>query len=189
MSVLCSCTAFTPRLDLPDRSLPLEWSARYAALTDWQRYSLSARVSVTRGDERVTARLSWRQRDGRSELALSSPLGIGGMDLVVDNTLEQSLSEALGVDVPVKSLKYWLLGVPDPMLPIETLVFGDTVAEGIPNQDGAVLPSLITQAGWQIELRRYMPVPRTRLVLPSRIDLRRDGFEVRVVVDAWGGEI
>lgn len=188
-ALLCSCAALTPGLDLPDRSLPLDWSARAATLASWQQYSLRGRISVTRGDEVLTARLSWWQRASRSELRISSPLGVGGVDLVVDGALEQNLSEALGVDVPLKSLKYWLLGIPDPDLPIEALVFGhgevtEMAREAVP-QD---LPRRFQQAGWLIQYRRYALVPDTRLILPSRVDLQRDLLEVRVFVEAWGSE-
>lgn len=135
----------------------------------------------------MTARLSWRQRGARSELSLSSPLGVGGVDIELDDELGDKLEQALGIEVPEKSLKYWLLGVPDPGLPVEGLSFEgqDLATQGL--SDEQRLPRLLQQAGWQIEFRRYSAVPRTDLVMPSRIDLRRDGLEVRVVVDAWGG--
>lgn len=176
--LLGSCAAFRPGFDLPTRSLPVEWSARAVELAAWSEYSLRARVSVSRADEAMTARLAWLQREGRSELKLSSPLGVGGLEMTVDEGLEQTLGEALGIEVPLKSLRYWLLGIPDPAMPVETLEF----AEG----SAASLPTVLQQAGWRVEFRRYAPVPATRFSLPSRLDLQRDELEVRVFIEAWG---
>jgi outer membrane lipoprotein LolB len=179
--LLASCAAWTPRLDLPARSLPVEWPARAAELARWSQYSLRARVSVSRAEDVLTARLGWLQRSGRSELKLSSPLGVGGLEMTVDEGLEQTLGEALGVEVPLKSLRYWLLGIPDPTVPIEALEFGDDPAGS--------LPRVLRQAGWRVEFRRYAPVPSTGLVLPSRLDLQRDALEVRVFIEVWGSTI
>ena len=176
--LLGSCAAFRPGLDLPVRSLPVEWPARAAELAGWGEYSLRARVSVSRADEAMTARLAWLQRAGRSELKLSSPLGVGGLEMTVDEGLEQTLGEALGIEVPLKSLRYWLLGIPDPAMPVETLEFAD--------DSTASLPRVFYQAGWRVEFRRYAPVPTTRFSLPSRLDLQRDELEVRIFIEAWG---
>ena len=142
---------------------------------------MRARVSVSRADEVVTARLSWLQRSGRSDLKLASPLGVGGVQITVDEGLEQTLGDALGVEVPLKSLRYWLLGIPDPALPVQALEFAEDPAES--------LPRVLHQAGWRVEFRRYAPVPDTGLVLPSRVDLRRDALEVRVFIEMWGATI
>lgn len=175
---LSACVAWSPSIDLPSRTLPVEWSARSAALASWADYSLRARVSATRGQEVVTARLAWWQRADRSRLSLTSPLGIGGLDLTVDDEFEQGLNEALGFEVPVKSLRYWLLGIPDPRFAVKDVEMMST--------GGVDLPQSFSQAGWQVRLQRYASVPTTELMMPSRLDLQSDSVEVRVFVEAWG---
>lgn len=182
---LASCVSFAPGIDLPARLLPLDWPARMQQLRQWDEFSLRARVSVARDDELLTARVGWRQRADRSELKLTSPLGMGGMELVFDPRADfegqapaaTALAEALGGALPVRSLRFWLLGIPDPEISIDALNF-PTPAQA--------LPSLLRQGGWEVSYRRYAPVPETRLILPSRIDLRRDTLEVRIFIESWG---
>jgi outer membrane biogenesis lipoprotein LolB len=45
----------------------------------------------------------------------------------------------------------------------------------------------LRQAGWEIAYPRYAPVAGSRLELPQRIEVRREGLRLRVWVDAWQG--
>ena len=89
-----------------------------------------------------------------------------------------ALEQALGAPVPLASLRYWLLGVPDPdpaLVAEESLELGE----------GRL--ATLRQAGWEIAYPRYAPVAGSRLELPQRIEVRREGLRLRVWVDAWQG--
>ena len=177
-ALLSACAAWSPRLDLPSRTLPVQWPARAAALAEWDRYSLRARVSAVRGAEVVTARLVWSQNGALSRLNLTSPLGIGGLELTVTEDIEQRLNDALGFEVPVKSLRYWLLGIPDPRWPVAGLSPMDEWDLGLPRS--------FQQQGWRIGLQRYTSVPGTSLRMPSLLEMRHDAVQLKIFIESWG---
>lgn len=177
-ALLSACAAWSPRVDLPSRTLPVQWPARAAALAEWDRYSLRARVSAVRGAEVVTARLVWSQNGALSRLNLTSPLGIGGLELTVTEDIEQRLNDALGFEVPVKSLRYWLLGIPDPSWPVAGLSPMDEWDLGLPRS--------FQQQGWQIGLQRYTSVPGTSLRMPSLLEMRHDAVQLKIFIESWG---
>lgn len=176
-AVSVGCTAWRTA-GLPDRDLPADWSARRSALQAWPGYELRGRVAVARGDEGLSAALRWVQSGARTRVELDGPLGVGGAryDLDADAPDDAALGQALGVPVPVASLRYWLLGVPDPALAAEETV-----------EQGAGRLAALRQAGWSVAYARYAAVPGTRLELPQRIEVSRDGLRVRLLVEAWQG--
>jgi outer membrane lipoprotein LolB len=82
------------------------------------------------------------------------------------------LEARLGFDPPLGSLRYWILGVPDPATPAKEVVD--------PQQQR--LQSL-QQDGWQVDYSGYMP--NGAGWLPARLTVQRQGVRVRVVVDGW----
>jgi outer membrane lipoprotein LolB len=76
----------------------------------------------------------------------------------------------------LQSLRYWLLGVPDPAsAAVETL-----------SVDGLSLLA-IEQGGWQVQVQDYARYGNTAFVasLPRRLSLQRDGVRVKLVIDQW----
>ncbi len=164
---------------LPDLALPDGWTARRGTLQGWPGYELRGRVAVARGEDGFSGNLRWLQRPRLTRLELDGPLGVGGARYeFVPGADPAALEQALGAPVPLASLRYWLLGVPDPD---PTLVAEESLEHG-----GGRLATL-RQAGWEIAYPRYAPVAGSRLELPQRIEVRREGLRLRVWVDAWQG--
>lgn len=163
---------------LPDEELPAAWEARRGALQAWPGYDLRGRVAVARGDEGFSAALRWVQSGTRARLELDGPLGVGGVRYELDPaTIDgAALDQALGVPVPVASLRYWLLGVPDPASAAEESL-----------EAGAGRLAALRQDGWAVSYGRYAPVPGTRYELPQRIEVSREGLRVRLLVETWQG--
>lgn len=163
---------------LPDRELPVDWDARRSALQSWAGYDLRGRVAVARGDDGFSGALRWVQAGARASLEIDGPLGVGGARFELDPARADgaALEQALGVPVPVASLRYWLLGVPDPAL---------AAVETVDDRRSRLVA--LQQAGWNVGFTRYAPVPGTRLELPQRIEVSREGVRVRVLVEAWQG--
>lgn len=163
---------------LPDRELPAGWDARRSALQSWAGYDLRGRVAVARGDDGFSGALRWVQSGDKALLEIDGPLGVGGARYELDPARADgaALEQALGVPVPVASLRYWLLGVPDPSL---------AAVESF--DDGRTRLVALEQAGWTVGYPRYAPVPGTRLELPQRIEVSREGLRLRLVVEAWQG--
>ena len=163
------------------------WSVRRPALQNLARFGLNGRVAVAVGKQGFNAGLRWTQSGSLTSLALTGPLGAGGVQVTADGgnltvvtskgkhlgdtQARAELQDKLGFEPPLASLRYWVLGVPDPAAPA-----------GVQLDPQQRLTSL-TQGGWQIDYGSYMPVGAEWL--PRLMTLRREGVRVRVVVDGW----
>jgi outer membrane lipoprotein LolB len=169
--------------DVPAQS----WDARRAEMQQQDSFELKGRLAVAAGKEGFNARLRWEQQGASSSLALDGPMGVGGVristngsDLEVLNSRGQRLdSEAarteiatrLGFEPPLTSLRYWVLGVPNPALPAEETL------------DSQQRLERLLQDGWDIEYLSYSAFEGKWL--PVRMTLRREDVRVRVFVDGW----
>ena len=150
----------------------------------WQRYAIEGRVAVQAGNEGFTAALRWAQANERSTLELQGPLGAGAVRFehspqqapLETAAAREALEAQLGFALPVESLRYWLLGVPDPA----------AVAEESVLESGGRLGAL-QQGGWRIDYSRYAAVAGSRLELPETIEIRRDPVRLRVRIARWEG--
>jgi outer membrane lipoprotein LolB len=148
----------------------------------WQ---LDGRAAAALGEQGWQASLSWRQSGGSSDLHLAGPLGVGSTDIRVSpaglalngappsTAVRAQLEAKLGFDLPLDSLRYWLLGIPDPTAPYD-LTRND--------QDRALK---LSQSGWTIEYDEYMASNGD--LLPKRLVLNRPDARVRIAVERWQG--
>ena len=164
------------------------WEVRRPQLQAREHFDLSGRVAVATGHDGFNANLHWEQQGTRSQLMLEGPLGAGAvrisasgndLDIVtargehVDRAAAHAeLATRLGFDPPLPSLRYWILGVPDPAQPAtEELDQRQQRLQGL------------TQGGWHIDYTRYVAVGAESL--PTRLTLKRDAVRVRLLVDDW----
>ena len=163
------------------------WEVRRAALQGRAHFQIKGRVAVAAGQDGFSATLHWVQDGPQSQIDLDGPLGVGGMRVTSDGSTlslinahgERLDSEAaraelrtrLGFDVPLSSLRYWILGVPDPATP---------APEGL---DVDRRLASLQQNDWQIEFADYVAVKGEWL--PGRMTLRRAEVRVRLIVDHW----
>ena len=120
-------------------------------------------------------------------MSLDGPLGAGGVQVTSDGSgvsivtsrgehldkeaARAELTNRLGFDPPLESLRYWILGVPQP---------GHEAQESLDTQQRL---ATLQQDGWQIQYTDYMSVGGEWL--PSKLTLQRQGVRLRVVVDGW----
>lgn len=171
-------------------SLPvMEADAQRAWLQQVESFDLAGRVAAAVGEEGFSAQLDLEQRGELARLELRSPLGFGSARVETDGrTLNfrssrgeqftgdeglRALAARLGFEPPLASLRYWLMGVPDPAQPVTPLVEGG--AGGF------------EQLGWRVRIDETRPVatPRASLLLPRRVTLERTGVRLRVLVERW----
>jgi outer membrane lipoprotein LolB len=173
--------------------LPAEapWPARRAELQRVSHYEVKGRVAVAAGGEGFDARLRWVQEGARAQLSLSGPFGAGGVQVTSegnslsvvtsrgerlgDEDAREQLVSHLGFEPPLASLRYWMLGVPDPGQPVGQEVLGD----------GRL--TRLEQGGWQIDYTAYMPVHTHDMgqTLPAKVTLQRADVRVRLLVETW----
>ncbi|MBV9343702.1 MAG: outer membrane lipoprotein LolB [Gammaproteobacteria bacterium] len=165
-----------------------EWSARRAQLQALPQFTFSGRVAVVAAGNGFNASLHWVQAGPRSELSLQGPLGIGAVQVLAEGgTLQmfngrgeplaaeaarRELSARLGFELPVTSLRYWLLGVPDPAAPAQEEL--DTAQQRL---------SALTQQGWHVTYPLYGPAGEG--ALPVRVTLEREAVRVKLIIDRW----
>ena len=166
---------------------------RHLALQAVQSFGLEGRLAAAVAGEGFNANLGWTQRGERSELDLRAPLGFGAARVVRDAgqlTLEASrgerfngplasdqLTQRLGFEPPLGSLRWWVLGVSDPTGPEAIFRL---------SADGQTLLAL-DQDGWHVDYSEYARYGQTPLTawLPRRITLSREDVRLRLVVDRW----
>jgi outer membrane lipoprotein LolB len=103
----------------------------------------------------------------RNEFTLTDKDGT----VVTIEDAEADLRARYGWTLPVDSLRYWALGIPDPGNPSETQ-FGS---------DG--LLSSILQLDWRVEISQYREAGGQ--VMPRRLTAIRDDTKVVLVIDDW----
>ena len=165
----------------------VSYSVRRPMLQNLAAFGLSGRVAVAVGQQGFDAGLRWRQQGTLARLTLSGPLGAGGVRITaragalsvvtasgkhLDNAAaREELAAKLGFEPPLASLRYWVLGVPDPALPAEVTLGPDQ------------RPQRIAQSGWQVVYRAYTSVGAEWL--PRLLTLRREQVSVSMVVEKW----
>jgi outer membrane lipoprotein LolB len=163
------------------------WDARKPQLQTRDRFELKGRVAVAAGGEGFNAHLRWIQDGRQTRMWLDGPLGAGGVQVTSDggaisivtshgdhlnnDAARAELANRLGFEPPLDSLRYWILGVPEPGQPDQESL------------DAQQRLSALQQNGWQIDYTDYMSVGGEWL--PSKLTLQREGIRVRVIVDGW----
>ncbi len=163
------------------------WDARTQVLADRQTWNFSGRVAVSANDDGFNGKIRWNQRGDAFLTTVSGPLGVGKVQIEsdgettvhtdkdgVETTLvdaEAELYYRYGWTIPVRSLRYWALGIPDPTLPADT-DFGD---------DGQL--AALTQGGWQVAISQYRE--NGGQAMPRIVTATNAGTRVRIVIDKW----
>ena len=167
--------------DLPD------WDTRRAVLGELRTWEFQGRIGVRTGEDGFNGKLRYSQGRQGFEATVSGPLGIGTVRLEGDDrrvTLtdndgvrteledaEIELRYRYGWTIPIASLRYWALGIPDPARPAETR-FDD---------EGRLVR--IEQHGWSVDIGRYREGGGQ--LMPGRLTAENSDTRVRLVVDHW----
>jgi len=172
---------------LPTSEPPQDWPAVKAerqALASWE---MNGRAAVATSNDGFSAKLRWIQSGSRSEAFIQGALGVGGVHVTADNgslevetskgehigpdQADAALERVIGTDLPIRELRYWLLGVPAPGSPGEEQL------------DELGRLTSLGQAGWRITFERFSRQGSSWL--PVRTRLEREAVRVRVVADRW----
>jgi outer membrane lipoprotein LolB len=165
----------------------LSWPERRSALQAVEHYGFSGQLAVATASEGFSATLRWQQEGVASELLLRAPLGVGGARVHFDGTTLQliaadgtrsegedaraQLVKVLGFEPPLTSLRYWLLGVPDPSAPaIESL-------------DSTARLAQLQQGDWQVDYGEYERGGGQWL--PRQLSLRRGALRMKLHISQW----
>lgn len=156
-------------------------------------WTFEGRLAVSSGGQGGSGRIDWQQQGDAYVVSLSAPVtrqswrlsgdlqsqaglleGLEGGPRQAEDA-EALLREATGWDIPVNALARWVVGLPAEALPVEVEAYA---AKGQLLQLG--------QAGWRIDYPLWFDADPKQPALPRRIDARRDGASVRLIIDRWG---
>jgi outer membrane lipoprotein LolB len=187
--LLQGCALLRPRLDAApaNAAQSAAWQERVALLTPVDRFTLQGRVAS--GALGFKADMRWKQfADGRFEMRVAGPFGARAAELAGDaqqvrvrtgedittvtTDPETWLEKALGVRLPVRGLRWWALGLPDPASHSEVV---------IDPANGRALR--IVQNGWELHYAEYRVADSRDL--PRRIEASNGDTHVLVLADQW----
>src|SRR4051794_14991899 len=151
------------------------WGERRTALQAVANFTVNGQLAVATPSEGFSANLHWLQQGAASDLLLRGPLGMGGAHLSYDGemlrltssqgtelegvTAHSELARILGFEPPLASLRYWLLGTPDP---------ASAASETLDEQQRL---AQLQQGGWQVDYGEYQQAAGRWL--PRRLALHR----------------
>jgi outer membrane lipoprotein LolB len=182
--LLSGCATTRESIDLPDIG---SWDSRNAVLGDVRDWEFKGRIAVKAGDEGFNGRFNWSQQDDTFSATVGGPLGMGtvridggGRSVVLtDNegvkTLltdaELELRHRYGWTIPIASLRYWALGIPDPTMAAVTEIDGE----------GRLVR--LEQSNWIVEISRYREGGGQ--LMPRILSATNPETRVRMVIDKW----
>ena len=182
-ATLSACAGMPDKV-LPDRAA---WDQRRDRLSGAQSWDLKGRISLKNAEDGYSGALDWKQKGDELDFRFRGPLGVGGFRIIGDPELilittskgaeyevrnaELDLEYQFGWKIPVHSMRFWVIGVPDPSLAFDAVI----------DEDGRA--TLLDQQDWQIEYKSYRRYDG--LVLPRRIEMRNADVRIRLAVDRW----
>lgn len=186
--VLSACET-TPPLPAPESSPEQAWQQRLQSLENFDTWFCAGRVGVDDGKEAFSASLRWQQRRDNYDIRLFGPLGQGVAHVVgtpdgvalrtsdrdatlVAPTAELLLEQSLGWPLPISGLRFWILGITMPDMPVESREL---------DRWGRLVS--LEQSGWRIRYTKYAQV--NGIDLPVRMELDHVPFSARIAVNRW----
>jgi outer membrane lipoprotein LolB len=182
--LLLGACATQQGVDLPDIS---RWESRQVILGQLDKWQFSGRIAVKTSDDGFNGKLRWIQDEGSFRATVSGPLGIGTIRIEGDGDsveitdkdgtatvlqdIEMELYYRYGWTIPVESLRYWVLGIPDPRVPVET------------DFDEFDRVSHMKQRGWSVDVGAYREAGGQQM--PARLVANSRETSVRLVIDKW----
>jgi outer membrane lipoprotein LolB len=182
---LSGCATTTrPSVDLPELTT---WELRQEVLAATSDWKFRGRIGVKAGGEGFNGKFNWAQSGDDFYATVSGPLGVGTVKIEGDDnkvTLtdkdgvptvlvnpEAELYYRYGWTIPIASLRYWALGIPDPSSQSATVV-----------DDLGQLVSL-EQSGWAVNISRYRESAGQQM--PRTLTATNPDTRVRMVIDKW----
>ncbi len=146
-----------------------------------QRWSFDGRLAITGKNDAWSASVNWVHTVDDEKIKLAGPLGQGATFIQLSGNLvtidrgdnkpltstqpELFINQQLGLFVPVQSLRYWVVGVPEP------------------SSRYNLTPTGFTQAGWLIDYKQTQPVDSR--VMPYKISVSNEQLKLKLIIDQW----
>lgn len=156
-------------------------------LYDLNAWTLEGRIAAKTGNEGWNANLSWEHLADEERVRLSGPFNQGAVSIVLGKD-QISISEAdgsttrsdnpdellktrLGFAVPLRSLRFWVLGLPAQNSAYTT------------ESDAAGGLLGFEQEGWTLRYDSFESVKN--FVLPRKMTIRGNDASLKLIADEW----
>jgi outer membrane lipoprotein LolB len=167
-------------------SVPVEPQVHYSKIArehlyKLERWSFDGRVALTGKKDSWSASINWGHQPDDEKIKLSGPLGQGVTVIQLTDDLvtidrgngqaqsstqpEAFINQQLGMFVPVHSLRYWVVGLPEPSSSFVETATG------------------FKQAGWLIEYKQMQPVDNQSM--PRKITVTNEQVKLKLIIDQW----
>lgn len=187
--IACSALlALSGCVSVPEKPIqpPLSENTRHLlALSYWK---LEGRVAAKVENEGWNANLVWEHVGDQERVRLSGPFNQGAVSILVERDLivvndgkgasetskdpDAWLKERLGFTVPLRRLRFWVMGIPDP----------DQGAQFISNPESPEFKGFV-QDGWQLQTQRLEVIDGK--ALPKKLTLHNGNISLKFVADDW----
>jgi outer membrane lipoprotein LolB len=167
------------------------WGERQAQLAEISEWQARGRIAVKSAEGGGQGNIQWFQAGAGSRISLRGPFGTGAYEISWDterievvgksgeiemaysgpDAVERFLLDQLGWSFPAMSLRYWILGVPDPGFESRELFDTEGWLVGI------------QQNGWSVGYDGFKAWGE--IWLPKRVVLNHDEARVKLVIDDW----
>ncbi len=184
LTLLAACASSRPGIDLPDIS---SWDSRSAVLGNIREWEFKGRIAVKAGDEGFNGKFNWMQQHDTFNATVGGPLGMGTVRIEGDGhsvfltdkdgvktvltDAELELRYRYGWTIPIASLRYWALGIPDPTM----------VAVTEFDREGRL--ARLEQSNWIVEYSGYREGGGQQM--PRILSATNPDTRVRMVIDRW----
>ena len=173
-------------LQKPPAPTPSTDAVRQAlyALKTW---SMEGRIGAQTREDAWQANLHWEHDPAQDRLRISGPFSQGTVSIVLQKDLilinegqgvaqlsrdpETALRERLGFNVPLASLRHWILGLPDPGQQYLPMPMGDGSISGF------------RQLGWTVSLDQFISVGAHSV--PRKLRAQGSGVKLKIIADHW----
>lgn len=150
-------------------------------LYELEHWSFEGRLALTGQNDSWSANISWEHSPEAEKIKLSGPLGQGavvislagnvvtidrgGDDVQSSTQPEEFINQQLGMFVPVRSLRYWVVGLPEPSRSYKDTDVG------------------FNQSGWLNEYKQMQPVDDGSM--PHKMTVMNSQVKLKLIIDRW----
>ncbi len=165
-------------------------NSRSIYLNGINQWQIKGKVAFLNGKEKQSANLFWQQTDAGLLLKLTTFLGINVLSIEQENglytlksdgntwqdeNLEQLLTKATGLIMPVSAMKAWLKGLK--ATPLDQITYDSQ------NQLPKSLDTYLNNQQWQIQYSEYMQVDS--VMLANKMTLKHNQLTIKVAIHSW----
>ncbi|HYE34843.1 lipoprotein insertase outer membrane protein LolB [Methylocaldum sp.] len=154
---------------------------------DLKAWRLEGRIGVQTTHDAWHANLFWEHDADQDRLRVSGPFSQGMVSIILQKDLiyvnggggiaefsrdpDAMLKDRLGFAVPLSSLRYWVMGLPDPNQSHTPVYEESGSSRGF------------QQSGWTLRFERYVNVGDR--IMPQKMAIQGPEVKLKLIADSW----